>query len=139
MMDLACNKEFSLFNIIENVKEEMNHQQRYSGMQRLQRPPVFCWAQRQPKEIEIGPERHENNEEGRKILMDGRSSDGNFESDISYLLRDFKAEMEVKSPDAIRIFACTYNMQGGVFDCQETIDKMFQKDNVDHDIYFLGT
>ena len=70
---------------------------------------------------------------------DASDIDQEYEPTSRELLRDFEAEMDVRDCSTLRIMAVTFNMGGICPKGTEVLDELLQKDNVEHDIYFIAT
>lgn len=55
------------------------------------------------------------------------------------LLYDLKAEMHIRDPHKLRIFALTFNMAGKCPSDFNVYEQLFQRNNIDHDIYVVST
>ena len=87
------------------------------------RPPVFCWANSQ---------KHQTlnyNEVAKNI---SKQEFNNLLNDIS------SAGLQSEDSSNIKLMAVTWNLQGKCPDLKQ-LDVLFQKDNIHHDLYVLGS
>jgi phosphatidylinositol-bisphosphatase len=118
----------------------------------LLRPPLFCWA---VKQIQDTNELKEMKEKKRLSLTKIKPQIRNW-ADLTAatiqmtpspaarpkadeLMHKLYSEMDIRSGETLRILTVTYNMAGLCPSNSEFFESVFQKENIDHDIYILGS
>ena len=121
MLKESLDPKHSLKAKMKETMETLNKQQRYEGINRMLRPPLFCWALKQLNSID--------DDDARKITLKEKdpdlSSRANLleqgpeetkplvqEQSAQDMLHSYAAEMLVTDPTKIRILAITYNLAG---------------------------
>ena len=107
------------------------------------RPPVFCWALKQilQSATKYEPKKKHVKDEKVTLMQDNseHSDEEVYEPTSRELIKELQAEMDVRDCSKLRILSVTFNMAGVCPKGTDILDDLLQKENVEHDLYFIAT